>query len=108
MQGGKRVPTYYDLVCLFCVFCTGTLMRALIENNMLRYTYQPLDFFRSWIGRVHSDISHSRDLMLIVYVGDFKLAGPAANIAEGCRLIRKGIITGEPEPIGRYLGVNIE
>ena len=42
--------------------------------------------------------------MLTVYVDDFKLVGPAANITEGWRLIRKGIITGEPEPIGRYLG----
>ena len=42
--------------------------------------------------------------MLIVYVDYFKLAGPAANIAEGWKLIRNGIITGEPEPIGRYLG----
>ena len=44
------------------------------------------------------------DCMRIVYVDEFKLAGPAANITEGWRLIRKGIISGEPEPIGRYLG----
>ena len=44
------------------------------------------------------------DLMLIVYVDDFKLAGLAANIIEAWRLSRKGIIIGEPEPIGRYLG----
>ena len=42
--------------------------------------------------------------MLIVYVDDFKLAGPAANRIEGWKLVRKGITTGEPEPIGRYLG----
>ena len=43
----------------------------------------------------------SLDLMLIVYVDGFKLAGPAANMIEGWKLIRKGIMTGEPEPIGR-------
>ena len=42
--------------------------------------------------------------MLIVYVDDFKFAGPAANMAEGWKLIRTGIIIGEPEPIGRYCG----
>ena len=43
------------------------------------------------------------DLMLIVHVDDFKLAGPKRNLKEGWTLTRKGIITGEPEPIGRYL-----
>ena len=42
--------------------------------------------------------------MLIVYVDDFELAGPKRNLKEGWTRIRKGIITGEPEPIGRYLG----
>ena len=42
------------------------------------------------------------DLMLIVYVDDFKLAGPKRNLKEGWTRIRKGIITGEPKPIGRY------
>ena len=42
--------------------------------------------------------------MLIVYVDDFKLAGPKSHLKEGWTLIRKGIITGELEPIGRYLG----
>ena len=42
--------------------------------------------------------------MLIVYVDDYTLAGPTSHLKEGWTLIRKGIITGEPEPIGRYLG----
>ena len=48
---------------------------------------------------------HSRlGFMLIVYVYDFKFPGPKENLKEGWTLIRKGMITGEPEPIGRYLG----
>ena len=42
--------------------------------------------------------------MLIVHVDDFKLPGPKSHLKEGWTRIRKGIITGEPEPIGRYLG----
>ena len=41
---------------------------------------------------------------LIVYVDDFKLAGPIKNMAEGWKLIRKGIQTGDPEQVNRYLG----
>ena len=43
-------------------------------------------------------------LYLIVYVDDFKLAGPTNNLSEGWKFIRKGIQTGEPEPVNRYLG----
>ena len=42
--------------------------------------------------------------MLIIYVDDFKRAGPKNRLYKGWTLIRKGIITGEPDPIGRYLG----
>ena len=41
--------------------------------------------------------------VLIVYVDDFKLAGPKKHLPEGWTLIRNGIITREAEPTGRYL-----
>ncbi len=43
-------------------------------------------------------------LLLVVYVDDFKLSGPAQNLAEGWRQISKGIIIEPPAPAGRYLG----
>jgi hypothetical protein len=43
-------------------------------------------------------------LLLIVYVDDFKLAGPAKNMDKGWGLIRKDILMGEPEPAGKYSG----
>ena len=55
------------------------------------------------------------DLFMTVYVDDFKLAGPAVNLAEGWRLIRgdatiertgKGLVMDEPTPLGQYLGCN--
>ena len=45
-------------------------------------------------------------LLLVVYVDDFKMAGPTANLAKGWELIRKKITTDEPAPAGKYLGCN--
>ena len=48
---------------------------------------------------------HSKlKLFLVVYVDDFKLAGPADAIQLGWDLIRKGIKTDAPSPLGMYLG----
>jgi hypothetical protein len=41
--------------------------------------------------------------VLVVYVDDFKLAGPAQNLPMGWKLIRKGINMDEPTPLGFYL-----
>jgi hypothetical protein len=42
--------------------------------------------------------------LLTVYVDDFKLAGPTANLAQGWSLIRSKIKTEDPEPVSHYLG----
>ena len=48
---------------------------------------------------------HTRlNLFLVVYVDDFKLAGPAKNLKEGWALIRRKVNTEEPTPLGKYLG----
>ncbi len=45
-------------------------------------------------------------LLLIIYVDDFKMAGPEANLDEGWELIRTKLNI-EPEgPLGMYLGCN--
>lgn len=47
-------------------------------------------------------------LFLVIYVDDFKLAGPKENLAKGWSLIRglnkEGIRMDEPTPLDRYLG----
>ena len=45
-------------------------------------------------------------LFLVVYVDDFKLAGPQKNIKEGWRLIRAGLQMEDPTPLGVFLGCN--
>ena len=42
--------------------------------------------------------------MLIVYVDDFKMAGPKGNLAKGWKLISQEIKLDEPTPLTRYLG----
>jgi len=44
------------------------------------------------------------NLMLSVYVDDFKLAGPRENLARGWLLIRSRIKTDDPTPVGRAFG----
>ena len=48
----------------------------------------------------HKELS----LLLVVYVDDFKMSGPSANISKGWQLIRKGVKTEDPVPSGKYLG----
>ena len=43
-------------------------------------------------------------LMLVIYVDDFKLAGPAENVPKGWELLAKRIKLEEPRELGRYLG----
>ncbi len=48
----------------------------------------------------HSELK----LILIVYVDDFKMAGPEENLAKGWKLISEEIKLDEPTPLTRYLG----
>ena len=43
-------------------------------------------------------------MFLVVYVDDFKLAGPKALMKECWDSIRRGIRTDDPIPVGKYLG----
>ena len=43
-------------------------------------------------------------LFLVVYVDDFKLAGPVKNLDKGWQLIRQRVRTEDPTPLGKYLG----
>ena len=43
-------------------------------------------------------------LLLMVYVDDFKMSGPASNMAKGWELIRRSIKTDDPQPVNKCLG----
>ena len=44
------------------------------------------------------------DLLLMVYVDDFKMAGPKANVPVGWELMRRGLRMEDPAPMGLCLG----
>ena len=46
------------------------------------------------------------DLLLVIYVDDFKLAGPANNLDKGWKTVESVIDMDPPEPFGRYFGCN--
>ena len=43
-------------------------------------------------------------MFLVVYVDDFKMAGPASLMEQCWTKIRRGIKTDDPSPLGKYLG----
>ena len=43
-------------------------------------------------------------LLLVVYVDDFKLAGPKEHLSKGWELINSAVDIGEPEAYDRYFG----
>ena len=43
-------------------------------------------------------------MLLVVYVDDFKLAGPIAHLAKGWELITRYIQMEPPTPVGQFLG----
>ena len=48
-------------------------------------------------------------LLLLVYVDDFKLAGPEENLADGWVLISKLVEMSSPKPVDKFLGcIHIE
>ena len=53
----------------------------------------------------HSIFHHQElNCLLVVYVDDFKLAGPTENLSRAWESIRKAVHIDEPEPYDRYFG----
>ena len=56
----------------------------------------------------HSTFWHPHlKLLLVVYVDDFKLAGPKQNLEKAWKLIQTGIILEAPTPLGLTLDVGM-
>ncbi len=51
---------------------------------------------------------HDLKLYLVIYVDDFKLAGPTCNLKRGWSLLQKGLTIEAPTPVGVYLGCGHE
>ena len=68
-----------------------------IARNMTSIGFAPVPDWRSTYW--HPDLQ----LLLMVYVDGFKMAGPRANFAKGWSLIRKKIKTDEPHAVTKCL-----
>ena len=87
-RNGKRVCKYHDPVCklhkaLYGHPDAGTYREMHAEKHLKAVGFTTVPDWRSCF--VHPKLR----LFLIVYVDDFKLAGPIKNMAEGWKLIRK-------------------
>ena len=80
-----------------------------------RYFAKPLEL-KNWkrrLGQVLPDVRQTifyhaeYNCMLVVYVDDFKLAGPTENMEKALVSIRRAVNIGEPESYDRYLVVNM-
>ena len=60
--------------------------------------FQEIDIWRSCY--IHPVLQ----LLLVVYVDDFKMAGPTSSLAEGWRIVRRHVRTETPTALDKYLG----
>ena len=100
---GVRTCKYKDPVCRLKKALYGhpdadTYWELHAEKHLRSVGFKSVPDWRSCF--VHPILK----LYLIVYVDDFKLAGPNDNLKEGWELIRKGIQTCDPEDVSRFLG----
>ena len=78
---------------------SGACWEAHCDARVRRGGYEPAG--EGWPAcYVHPQLK----LFLVLYVDDFKLAGPTANLAEGWRLLRSHLSIEPAKPIGLYLG----
>ena len=53
----------------------------------------------------HSIFHHQElNCLLVVYVDDFKMAGPTANLEKAWASVKAAVNIGDPEPYDRYFG----
>ena len=95
---GMKDPVCPPILSLYGHPDAGGYWERHCEKHLLSVGFEPIPDWRScfWHPKL--------ELMLVVYVDDFKLAGPKGNLGPGWDLIRKGVRTEDPTPAGKYLG----
>jgi len=95
---GMKDPVCPLILALYGHPDSGGHWEVHCESRLKEKGYVPIPSWRScfWHPRLR--------LFLVVYVDDFKLAGPTANLKEGWELIRSSIKTDEPHSLGIFLG----
>ena len=86
------------ILALYGHLDAGGYWEAHCESHLKSVGFTP-------IGEWRSCFWHKKwKMFLVVYVDDFKLAGPKALMKECWASIRRGKRTDEPFPVGKYLG----
>jgi hypothetical protein len=98
VERGLRDPVCPLILALYGHPDSGGCWEAHCESHLRSVGFVDVDPWRScfWHPRLK--------LFLVVYVDDFKLAGPKECLEEGWALIRQGIKTDIPHDVGLYLG----
>ena len=78
---------------------SGTYWESHCDSSVRKVGFAP-----AGAGWPSCYIHSALQLFLVVYVDDFKLAGPRKNLAEGWRLLRMHLSIEPAKPIGLYLG----
>ena len=73
-------------------------MERALKRPSAQADFTPIESWQSCYW--HDDLK----LLLVVYVDDFKLAGPENNLARGWKLIRERLTLEEPTEANLYLG----
>ncbi len=95
---GMRDPVCRLKLALYGHPDAGGYWERHCESHLKSIGFKPITAWRSCFW--HQELQ----IFLVVYVDDFKAAGPWESMAPMWEMVRKGLRTGAPEPIGLYLG----
>ena len=101
-HGGLEIAHSSVATCALWAFACRRLLGEALRDAREEVGFEHVTDWRScfWHPKL--------ELFLVVYVDDFKLAGPKERLNEGWKLIRSGIETDEPHPMGMFLGCSHE
>ena len=82
---------------------SGTFWEKHCDMHVRKVGFLPVG--EEWPSCYHHPVLK---LYLVIYVDDFKLAGPTINLKTGWSLLEKGLTIEPPTPVGVYLGCGHE
>jgi len=95
---GMRDPVCPMRLALYGHPDSGGFWEKHCTAHLLKQGFVEIDEWRSCF--FHEQLQ----VYLVVYVDDFKVAGPVASLPKAWKLIRSGLKLGATEPAGHYLG----
>ena len=92
-------PMVPMLLALYCHLDSGGIWENHLNSRVVKQGWKQI--LHIW----HSIFHHQElNCLLVVYVDDFKMAGPSANMEKARASIKAAVNIGDPEPYDRYFG----